>query len=186
MSREIWLEKLYFRRRINTGYRKLLLKLKVDEKLKQKIILNIKISGKGLSKRHISVFLSPLIICCFIYFLIFLSLGEKTSCLQLEIIFVIFLSLWTLMWPVLRLSSDEYGDSNPAGLSFPCHISPAFDCPQISLSFHFLKCCLSSTTHQRFLLTRVANSQWKINYCKPWIDLICHYMVKWISAWITG
>jgi hypothetical protein len=76
--------------------------------------------------------------------------------MQPEIFIAIFLSLWTSMWPVLRLTSDEYGHGNHAGLPFACHTSSAFDYLQISLSFHFLKRHLISTTHQLFLLTRVA------------------------------
>jgi hypothetical protein len=151
ISREICLQKVYFRCRIKKSYRKVLLKLKVDEKLKENFILNIKIWGKGLSKRHILVFHR-----CFTYYLIFSSYENKNIVFATGDIFC-YIPLFTdFDVACLRPSSDEYGDSNPAGLPFFCHISSDFNYPQISLSFQFLKCHLSSTTHQLFLLTHAA------------------------------
>lgn len=98
MSREIWLKKVYFRCRINTSYRKLLPKLKVDEKVKQKIILNIKMSGKYLSQWHT---IDRLLLDIF--------LATETSYLQPEKFFVIFLvyGLWCGLFYGLPQANTE-------------------------------------------------------------------------------
>jgi hypothetical protein len=114
MSREMLLEKVYFRCRINKSYRKRLLKLKEDEKVKHKFILNVKISGKYLSQWHTVDRL-----------LLGILFGDKNIVYATGDIFVIFVSIWTLMWPVLRPTSNEYGDGNSAGLPFTCHIFSA-------------------------------------------------------------
>jgi len=72
-------------------------------------------------------------------------------------------------------------------LAFACHISSAFDYPQISLSFHFLKCRLSSTTHQLFLLTRVATKpeKDKLFQAMNWFELPLYgLMNQCLDNWI--